>query len=117
MVGRWLDRRYPGTEADGHLTRQDQGHTNTLRPKTKGWVLGATYGVGPGKVLAGYGRKKIDNTGATKQFSLGYEYNLSKRTYLYVDASRKKDIVNPTTGALAGVPTVNHYDVGVNHSF
>jgi predicted porin len=98
-------------------SRQDQEHTNTLRPKTKGWVLGATYAVGPGKVLAGYGRKKTDNTAATKQFSLGYEYNLSKRTYLYVDASRKKDIVNATTGSLAGVPTVNHYDVGVNHSF
>jgi hypothetical protein len=34
-----------------------------------------------------------------------------------VDASRKTDIVNVVTGALAGTPTVNHYDVGVNHSF
>ena len=59
----------------------------------------------------------FDNTASTKQYSLGYEYNLSKRTYLYVDASRKKDIVNATTGNLAGTPTVNHYDVGVNHSF
>jgi predicted porin len=98
-------------------SRQDQEHTNTLRPKTKGWVLGATYAVGPGKVLAGYGRKHIDNAASTKQYSLGYEYNLSKRTYLYVDASRKVDIVNAVTGALAGTPTVNHYDVGVNHSF
>jgi predicted porin len=98
-------------------SRQDQEHTNTLRPKTKGWVLGATYAVGPGKVLAGYGQKHTDNTATTKQMSLGYEYSLSKRTYLYVDASRKKDIVNATTGNLAGTPTVNHYDVGVNHSF
>jgi predicted porin len=98
-------------------SRQDQEHTNTLRPKTKGWVLGATYAVGPGKVLAGYGRKHIDNAASTKQYSLGYEYSLSKRTYLYVDASRKTDIVNVVTGALAGTPTVNHYDVGVNHSF
>jgi predicted porin len=98
-------------------SRQDQEHTNTLRPKTKGWVLGATYAVGPGKVLAGYGRKHIDNASSTKQYSLGYEYNLSKRTYLYVDASRKVDIVNAVTGALAATPTVNHYDVGVNHSF
>jgi len=107
----------PELKLMGTYSRQDQGHTNTLRPKTKGWVLGATYAVGPGKVLAGYGRKHIDNAPSTKQFSLGYEYNLSKRTYLYVDASRKKDIVNATTGNLAGVPTVNHYDVGVNHSF
>jgi predicted porin len=98
-------------------TRQDQEHTNTLRPKTKGWVLGGTYAIGPGKMLAGYGRKHIDNAPSTKQYSLGYEYSLSKRTYLYIDASRKKDIVNVATGALAGTPTVNHYDVGVNHSF
>ena len=98
-------------------THQDQEHTNTLRPTTKAWLVGATYAVGPGKLLAGYGRKHIDNTAATKQYSLGYEYNLSKRTYLYVDASRKKDIVNVATGNLAGTPTVNHYDVGVNHSF
>jgi predicted porin len=98
-------------------TRQDQEHTNTLRPKTKGWVLGATYAMGPGKILAGYGRKHIDNASSTKQASLGYEYSLSKRTYLYVDASRKTDIVNVLTGNLAATPTVNHYDVGVNHSF
>jgi predicted porin len=98
-------------------THQDQEHTNTLRPTTKAWLLGATYAVGPGKMLLGYGRKHIDNTASTKQYSLGYEYSLSKRTYLYIDASRKKDIVNVNTGALAGTPTVNHYDVGVNHSF
>jgi predicted porin len=98
-------------------SRQDQEHTNTLRPKTKGWVLGATYAMGPGKILAGYGRKHIDNASSTKQASLGYEYSLSKRTYLYVDASRKTDIVNVLTGNLAATPTVNHYDVGVNHSF
>jgi predicted porin len=99
-------------------SKQDQGHTNTLRSDTKGWVLGATYAVGPGKVLAGYGQKQIDNAAAkTKQMSLGYEYSLSKRTYLYIDASRKKDIINVLTGNLAATPTVNYYDVGVNHSF
>jgi len=99
-------------------SKQDQDHTNTLRPKTSGWVLGATYAVGPGKVLAGYGQKDIDNSAAkTKQMSLGYEYSLSKRTYLYIDASRKKDVINPVTGNLAGTPTVNYYDVGINHSF
>jgi predicted porin len=99
-------------------SKQDQGHTNTLRSDTKGWLLGATYAVGPGKVLAGYGQKQIDNAAAkTKQMSLGYEYSLSKRTYLYIDASRKKDIINVLTGNLAATPTVNYYDVGLNHSF
>jgi len=99
-------------------SKQDQGHTNTLRPETKGIVLGATYAVGPGKILAGYGQRETDNVSAkTKQMSLGYEYSLSKRTYLYIDASRKKDIFNVRTGLLSATPTVNYYDVGLNHSF
>jgi predicted porin len=98
-------------------SHQNQEHTNTLRPITRAWLVGATYGVGPGKVLAGYGQKHIEDTAKTKQLSLGYEYSLSKRTYLYVDASRKKDIVNVVTGALAATPTLNSYDLGVNHSF
>jgi predicted porin len=100
-------------------TRQDQGHVLAFNPRTKAWVLGATYTMGPGKLLAGYGQKHPDGLTKTKQMSLGYEYSLSKRTYLYLDASRKKDSSNqnvfprPTaTGA-----TFNHYDVGVNHSF
>jgi predicted porin len=96
-------------------TRQDQDHTRVTNPKTKAWVLGATYAMGPGKLLAGYGQKHPDGITKTKQLSIGYEYSLSKRTYLYVDASRKK---NPSANFVASTPnTVNHYDVGVNHSF
>jgi predicted porin len=107
-------------------SHQNQEHTNTLRPITRAWLVGATYGVGPGKILAGYGQKHIEDTAKTKQLSLGYEYSLSKRTYLYVDASRKKDIVSYVTtgtGAAAVIglspntPTINSYDLGINHSF
>jgi predicted porin len=87
-------------------TRQDQENTVILNPKTKAWVLGANYALGPGKVLAGYGQKDPDGQVKTKQMSLGYEYSLSKRTYLYIDASRKKALTS-----------VNYYDLGVNHSF
>ena len=87
-------------------TRQDQGNTAIFNPKTKAWVLGANYALGPGKVLAGYGQKDPDGQVKTKQMSLGYEYSLSKRTYLYIDASRKK-----------AATSVNYYDLGVNHSF
>jgi predicted porin len=97
-------------------TKQDQGHTRAFNPKTKAWVLGATYAMGPGKILAGYGQKHPDGAIKTKQMSLGYEYSLSKRTYVYLDASRKKDITT-ATGARAIPDTVNHYDIGVNHSF
>jgi predicted porin len=98
--------------------RQDQGHTFAFNPRTKGWVVGGQYTAGPGKFLFGYGQKHPDGAVKTKQLSLGYEYSLSKRTYLYVDASRKKDITTATVQRLLANPsTVNHYDVGVNHSF
>ena len=103
----------PDLKLMGTATRQDQENTVFVNPKTKAWVLGANYALGPGKVLAGYGQKDPDGQVKTKQMSLGYEYSLSKRTYLYIDASRK-------TGAQTqfGVDrSVNYYDLGVNHSF
>jgi len=98
-------------------TRQDQDHTVASNPKTKAWVLGANYTMGPGKFLAGYGQKSPDGFTKTKQLSLGYEYSLSKRTYLYVDASRKKDSFDSAKRAPTTPANVNHYDVGLNHSF
>lgn len=96
------------------VTQQDQDNIVVNNSKTKAWVLGANYTMGPGKILAGYGQKDPDGvTAKSKQFSLGYEYSLSKRTYVYIDASRKKNGV-PNTGA---TNTVNYYDLGVNHSF
>jgi predicted porin len=106
----------PNLKLMATYTRQDRGHTVFFNPRTKAWVLGANYTMGPGKILAGYGQKHPDGAAKTKQMSLGYEYSLSKRTYLYVDASRKKDITT-AVGTLAIPSTVNHYDVGVNHSF
>jgi predicted porin len=105
-------------------SHQDQEHTNTYRPTVKGALIGATYAVGPGKVLAGYGIKQQEERFyqhdlITRQLSVGYEYSLSKRTYVYVDASRKKNVFgfNPTGGTLSSVRAINHYDVGLNHSF
>jgi predicted porin len=112
----------PELKLMGTYSRQSQEHTNTQRPTIKGAVLGATYAMGPGKVLAGFGIKQQEENVRlhdlfTRQYSLGYEYSLSKRTYVYIDASRKKNIVSQSTGNLAATPTVNHFDVGVNHSF
>lgn len=96
----------PDLKLMGTASRQDQENTVFVNPKTKAWVLGANYALGPGKILAGYGQKDPDGQVKTKQMSLGYEYSLSKRTYLYVDASRKK-----------AQTSINYYDLGVNHSF
>ncbi|QOY94787.1 porin [Massilia sp. UMI-21] len=100
----------PELKLMGLYSKQDQEHNRFASANTNAWVLGANYTMGPGKFLAGYGQKDTDGLEKVKQFSLGYEYSLSKRTYLYVDASRKKGLtITPST--------VNHYDVGVNHSF
>jgi len=111
----------PELKVMGTYSRQNQEHINSQRPTIKGAELGLTYAMGPGKVLAGFGMKKQDENVAlhdllTRQYSLGYEYSLSKRTYLYVDASRKKNIFNQMTGGLTQGAR-NFYDIGVNHSF
>jgi predicted porin len=96
-------------------SHQNQDHTRLTNAKTKAWVLGANYTMGPGKILAGYGQKHPDGQVKTKQLSLGYEYSLSKRTYLYVDASRKKD--ETKNFVVSNPENINHYDVGLNHAF
>jgi len=85
---------------------QDQEHTVAVNPVTKAWVVGANLDIGPGTLLAGYGRKTPDGAVPTKQLGLGYEYGLSKRTFLYVDASNRK-----------AVTSVNFYGVGIHHNF
>ncbi len=88
-------------------TAQDQGATVPAAPDTKSWVLGANYTIGSGLIRAGYGQKDADTSATkTKQASLGYEYNLSKRTYVYAEASQKKTAAK-----------VNYYGVGLHHNF
>jgi len=90
--------------------RQNQDNTVRANPITKAWIIGANYTMGPGKILAGYGQKSPDGVAKTKQASIGYEYSLSKRTYLYADASKKK-------GGVQVPQTINTYSLGVNHAF
>jgi predicted porin len=92
-------------------TRQQRDHTVAGDADTSAWVLGGNYIMGPGKLLVGYGNKTDEADSAdlkTRQFSLGYEYSLSKRTYLYVDASKK----HFPAGA-----SIHHYALGMNHAF
>jgi predicted porin len=106
-------------------SQQDQGHTRVVGDETEAWVVGLNYRMGPGTFLAGYGQKSPDDFAKVKQLSLGYEYALSKRTYVYIDASRKKRGLNQNPMSPLGnggpiVPvsgSVNHYDIGVSHSF
>lgn len=98
----------PALKLMGHYSQQDQGATKRANAKTKGWLLGANYSTGTGMLLAGYGQIKPDAVNSTKQFSIGYEHNLSKRTFVYVDAINNK---SPNAGS------VNTFDIGVHHNF
>lgn len=93
---------------------QDDSNFKIVNTDTKSWLIGANYDVGPGKFRAGYGQKTPDGVAKTKQASLGYDYNLSKRTYLYADISNKK-IASPTN--YNATSTVNYIGVGVHHNF
>lgn len=100
----------PELKLMGTFTRLDEDHTRPFNTDTSAWVLGANYTLGPGTFLVGYGQKDTDGLEKVRQLSLGYEYSLSKRTYLYIDASRKKGL--PSNPA-----TVNQYDIGIHHTF
>jgi len=92
--------------------QQDQTETVLTNPKTKAWLIGVNYSIGVGKILAGYGQKRPDNDFdnpalvKTKQTSLGYEYNLSPRTYLYLEGTNKRMAT-----------TLNYYAMGIHHNF
>lgn len=85
---------------------QDDSNFKIINTDTKAWLIGANYDVGAGKIRAGYGQKTPDGVTKTKQASLGYDYNLSKRTYLYADISNRKDVVSKT-----------YIGLGVHHNF
>ena len=104
----------PDMKLMASINRQDQSHTRLFNHDTKAWVMGANYTLGTSRFLAGVGQKHVDGMEKVKQLSLGYEYSLSKRTYIYADVSNKKGAprLTPTSGT-----SINHYALGVNHSF
>ena len=104
----------PETKIMASISRQDQEHTRVFNQETKAWVLGANHTIGASRFIAGYGHKRVEGMTKVKQFSLGYEYSLSKRTYIYADLSNKKGA--PALAPGAGT-SINHYALGVNHSF
>jgi predicted porin len=101
----------PDLKLMASATHQDREHTMRNQDTSRTWLVGANYTMGASKFLAGYGQKTegILNNGErkTKQLSVGYEYSLSKRTYVYTDASRKE----------IGAAKKNIFALGVNHSF
>lgn len=85
---------------------QERGRAAALNENTTAWVVGANYTLAAGTLLLGYGRRDPDGAAATRQLSIGYAYPLSKRTYLYADASGRK-----------AAATVRQFDIGMRAAF
>lgn len=84
--------------------------TNNNGFKVKGYLLGATYDVGSGQFKVGYATNKggtAANLTNNKRMAIGYQYDLSKRTFLYTDFVRDSALVTAKTG----------YDFGIRHNF
>lgn len=80
--------------------------------KVRGDFLGTRWEQGASALIVGYGRTRVANSSAVgssvRQVSLGYEYSLSKRTFLYTDAWQRR---------ATGLSNTNAYDVGIHHAF
>ncbi len=73
----------------------------------KGWMLTAVAPIGAGDFRASFGNLKANSTKVSDQLSLGYHYNMSKRTTLYVDFANEGEATSDKSG----------YDVGIKHNF
>lgn len=82
--------------------------TPLLGPRSTNRLIGADIRVGGGQAKLGYGWVRQDNASADRQLSAGYWHNLSTRTVLYTDLTRR----TPAAGA-AGTGV----DLGIRHSF
>ncbi|MDM0114486.1 porin [Variovorax sp. J22R133] len=101
----------------------------------RGYLIGATFPVGPGLIRVAYSHTDIDTNSAvvddpaSDKFALGYVHNLSKRTALYATAAYLKN-KNGATLTIGGSPAIATntalglpvekswgYDFGIRHSF
>lgn len=97
-----------------------------FKDKVDNWALGASAPVGPGTVKLQYASYNNKNSGDdAQQISLGYQYDLSKRTAVYTTVSVLKNEDNAaaslarsglTLAADAGKNQTG-FQVGVRHAF
>lgn len=83
----------------------------------KQWQVGVSVPLGAGALLASYGQVKFEqgaDEGKNKIFTLGYDYNLSKRTDVYAAYMYDK---NSDNDAATDWKAGNTFAVGVRHRF
>jgi len=103
----------------------DKGVVNGSMRNAKGWLVGGLLPVGAGDIRISYSQYAVNLAPApdriTKKWALGYAYNLSKRTALYVTYARLSN-GGGATQALNGATTAANgsstgYDMGIRHKF
>lgn len=88
--------------------------SNTASNADNSYAIGVSAPVGPGLVWADYAVRELagdDNRG----FQVGYKYNLSKRTHVYVNAGSRKNSAALT--AISGKASNSGYGFGIVHNF
>ncbi len=88
------------------LSDQDRLPGQLLPESTTAWVVGANYSLSGGSLLVGYGRHTPEGHTATRQFSIGYAYPLTRRLYLFADMADKKSALR-----------MRHLDLGLRAAF
>lgn len=93
------------------------GGKTDLNREVRGWLLGASYVIGVGTVMASYGRSQVDDALGKKvttasRFGVGYDHILSKRTKLYVHYG-----YDGKATTIVGSPEKSGYDIGIRHAF
>lgn len=92
-----------------YATYDQTSHDVEIKDKTA--TLGASVPFGGGKVLAGYAQTRRDTTGTNvtrNTATVGYDYNLSKRTDVYAMLMNDR---------ITGFDGGNSFGIGMRHSF
>jgi predicted porin len=102
-----LGASYDFTAVKAYAT-YGKAKSNLAAPTAKTASLGASVPLGAGKVLAGIARTKVEPGDTRTTTTIGYDYNLSKRTDVYAMLMHDS-ITNFQKG--------DSFGVGVRHSF
>jgi predicted porin len=125
---------YNQTDVTSDVLIPATGTRPIVDASSQGYLIGATFPIGPGLIRASYSYTDFDlgnnvgNDPEAQKIAVGYVHNLSKRTALYATAAYVKNKNNQSTPALSvvtGGPVVGvgaveksyGYDFGIRHSF
>lgn len=84
------------------------GKDNTSHER-KSAMVGAAFKTASGRIKLSYGQLKNNTTGTdlTRKMAIGYNHDLSKRTFVYANLAHDKAVATHKTG----------FDVGLQHNF